>query len=52
MYNTELSVIQQFIYNQLKIAPTSKVRVEYEEEKLLSISKLDDSRDIISATSV
>ena len=47
MYNTELSVIQQFIYNQLKIAPTSKVRVEYEEEKLLSISKLDDSRDIV-----
>ena len=46
LYNTELSVTQQFIYNQLKIAPTSKVRVEYEEERLLSISKMDDSRDI------
>jgi hypothetical protein len=46
LYNTELSVIQQFIYNQLKIAPTSKVRIEYEEEKLLSISKLDDSQEI------
>jgi hypothetical protein len=46
LYNTELSVVQQFIYNYLKIAPTSKVRVEYEEEKLLSISKVDDSQDI------
>jgi DNA polymerase family B len=46
LYNTELSVIQQFIYNQLKIAPTSKVRIEYEEEKLLSISKVDDSQKV------
>jgi hypothetical protein len=46
LYNTELSVIQQFIYNYLKIAPTSKVRVEYEEEKLLSISKVDDCQDV------
>ncbi len=46
LFNTELSVIQQFIYNQLKIAPTSKVRVEYEEEKLLFISKVDDGQDI------
>jgi DNA polymerase family B len=47
LYNTELSVIQQFIHNQLKIAPTSKVRIEYEEEKLLSISKVDDSQDVV-----
>jgi DNA polymerase elongation subunit (family B) len=46
LYNNELSVIQQFIYNRLKIAPTSKVRVEYEEERLSAISKVDDSRDI------
>jgi hypothetical protein len=46
LYNTELSVIQQFIYNRLKIAPTSKVRIKYEEEKLLSISKVDDSQDV------
>jgi DNA polymerase family B len=46
LYNTELSVIQQFIYNQLKIAPTSKVRFEYEDKRLLSISKLDDSQEI------
>lgn len=46
LYNIELSPIQQFIYSQLKIAPTSKVRVEYEEEKLLSISKVDDSQNV------
>jgi hypothetical protein len=46
LYNTELSAIQQFIYNQLKIVPTSKVRVDYEEAQLLSIFKVDDSQDI------
>src|SRR5918996_1032805 len=46
LYNTELSVTQQFIYNQLKIAITSKVRIEYREEELLSVTKLDDSDEI------
>src|ERR671918_1734258 len=46
LYNTELSATQHFIYNQLKIAPTSKVRIKYDEEELLSITKLDDSDDI------
>jgi hypothetical protein len=32
LYNVELSATQQFIYNQLKIALTSKVRIEYKEE--------------------
>ena len=47
LFNTELSVIQQFIYNQLKIAPTCKVRIEYDEKELLTISKVDDSQDIV-----
>jgi hypothetical protein len=46
LFNTELLGIQQFIYNHLKMSPTSKVRIEYEEEKLLSISKVDDSQDV------
>ena len=46
LYNVELSTTQHFIYNQLKIAPTSKVRIEYTEEKLLSVTKLDDNEDI------
>ena len=45
LYNIELSVLHQFIYNQLKIPPTSKVRIEYEQEELLSISKLDDTQE-------
>jgi DNA polymerase elongation subunit (family B) len=46
LYNIELSATQQFIYNQLKIALTSKVRIEYREEELLSVTKLDDSDEI------
>ena len=45
LYNTELSATQHFIYNQLRIAPTSKVSIRFEEEKLLSIKKLDDSKE-------
>ena len=39
----------QFIYTQLKIPPTSKVKIEYDDddqERLLSISKIDDSQEI------
>jgi hypothetical protein len=46
LYNAELSGIYHFIYNQLKIAPTSKVRIEYDQEELLSISKIDDGQEI------
>ena len=46
LYNNELSVIQQFIYNQLKIAPMSKVRIEYDDKELFSISRIDDSHEI------
>jgi DNA polymerase elongation subunit (family B) len=48
LYNTELSEISQFIYKQLKIPPTSKVQIEYEAERLLSISRIDDSQEIAS----
>src|ERR671919_491716 len=45
LYNTELSATQHFIYDQLRIALTSKVRIKYEEEEFpkriqyLSITK-------------
>src|SRR5918996_5021990 len=45
LYNTELSATQHFIYNQLRVAPTSKVRIKYEEEELLSVTKLDDDNN-------
>lgn len=46
LYNTELSTLHRFIFNQLEIAPTSKVRIEYEDEELFSISRIDDSHEI------
>ena len=46
LYNIELSATQQFIYNRLKIAPTSKVRIEFEKERLLSITKVDNGEDV------
>jgi hypothetical protein len=49
LYNTELSATQYFIYNRLKIAPTSKVRIKYEEKaELLSITELDDGSDEVA----
>ena len=48
LYNIELSATQHFIYNQLKIAPTSKVRIKNEEEELLSITELDDDSDEVA----
>ena len=46
IYNIELSATQQFIYNRLKIAPTSRVRIEFEKERLLSITKVDNGEDV------
>jgi hypothetical protein len=48
LYNIDLDEVMQYIYTQLKIPPTSKVEVEYDEdtERLLSISKIDDSKEI------
>lgn len=42
LYNTELSTLHRFIFNQLEIAPTSKVRIEYEDEELFSISRIEN----------
>jgi DNA polymerase elongation subunit (family B) len=46
LYNVELSELMQFIYTQLKIPPTSKVRIEYDGETLLSIAAINDNREI------
>src|SRR5215831_5344206 len=48
-YNTELSATQHFIYNQLRIAPTSKVSIGFEGEKLISIKKLDDNKEDVTS---
>ena len=48
LYNIDLSSVMRFIYTQLRIPPTSKVKIEYDDdqERLLSISKIDDSQEI------
>jgi DNA polymerase elongation subunit (family B) len=46
LYNVELSELMQFIYNQLKIPSTSKVKIEFNAERLLSISRINDSQEI------
>ena len=48
LYNFDISSIMQFIYTQLRIPPTSKVKIEYDDdqERLLSILKIDDSQEI------
>ncbi|MGB7960492.1 MAG: hypothetical protein WCF46_11415, partial [Nitrososphaeraceae archaeon] len=48
LYNIDISEVTQFICTQLRIPPTSKVEIEYDKatERLLSISKIDDSHEI------
>ena len=48
LYNIDLSEVTQFICTQLRLPPTSNVEIEYDEdtERLLSISKIDDSHEI------
>jgi DNA polymerase elongation subunit (family B) len=47
LYNIDLDEVIQFIYT-LKISPTSKVRIEYDDNigRLLSITKVDDSQEL------
>ena len=48
LYNIDISDVMQFIYTQLKIPPTSKVKIEYDDdpERLLSILQQHDSQEI------
>jgi DNA polymerase elongation subunit (family B) len=48
LYDIDLSSVMQFIFIQLKIAPTSKVKIEYDDnaEQLLSIVKIDGSQEL------
>ncbi|MFQ5951744.1 MAG: hypothetical protein ACE5KH_06650, partial [Candidatus Geothermarchaeales archaeon] len=47
VYGSDLLHVQQYIFSRLRIAPTSEVRVEYNEDELLtSITKVDDDAEI------
>jgi hypothetical protein len=48
-YNTDLSHVQQYLFHKLKLEPTSKVEIQYDDSKLVKISKLaDEDEDNIS----
>src|SRR5919202_7153807 len=46
LFNTDLLHVQQYLFNRLKIEPTSKVKVEYDGSKLLEVVKIDDESDV------
>src|SRR5918911_862314 len=47
LFNTDLLHVQQYLFTKLKIEPTSKVEVEYDDGlKLLGIVKVDDCNDV------
>lgn len=46
VFNTDLSHIQQYLFRKLKIEPTSKVEVEYDDSRLVKLTKVEDEDDI------
>ena len=47
VFNTDLSHVQQYLFNKLKIEPTSKVEVEYDDNsRLVRLTKVEDKDDI------
>jgi DNA polymerase elongation subunit (family B) len=42
LFNTELSHVQQYLFTRLKVEPTSKVQVQYDNERLISLTKIDE----------
>ncbi|MEP6575757.1 MAG: 3'-5' exonuclease [Nitrososphaerota archaeon] len=46
LFNTNLSHIQRYLLTQLRIPPTAKVQIEYEERELVSITATNDDQDL------
>ena len=46
-YNTDLSHVQKYLFHKLKLEPTSKIETQYDDSKLVKISKLEDEDDIL-----
>jgi hypothetical protein len=42
LFNTELSHVQQYLFTRLKAEPTSKVEVQYDNKRLISLTKIDE----------
>ncbi|HEX5975869.1 MAG TPA: DNA polymerase domain-containing protein [Nitrososphaeraceae archaeon] len=48
VFNTDLSHVQQYLFHKLKIEPTSKVEVEYDDSRLVRLTKVEDEDDIFT----
>jgi DNA polymerase-2 len=48
IFNTDLSHVQQYLFHRLKIEPTSKVEVEYDDSRLVRLTKVEDQDDIFT----
>jgi DNA polymerase elongation subunit (family B) len=46
LFNTDLSLVQQYLFYKLKIEPTSKVKAEYDDSELVSLTSMDDENEI------
>ena len=46
LYNTNLSHLQRYLFTQLKIQVISKLSVEYEDRKLMSIKSINNDEEI------
>jgi DNA polymerase elongation subunit (family B) len=46
VFNTDLSHVQQYLFHKLRIEPTSKVEVEYDDSRLVLLTKVEDEDDI------
>src|SRR5215831_20206727 len=42
LFNTELSHVQHYLFTQIQVEPTSKVEVQYDNERLISLTKIDE----------
>jgi DNA polymerase elongation subunit (family B) len=46
VFNTDLTHVQQYLFHKLKIEPTSKVKVEYDDSRLVRLTKVEDEDGI------
>jgi DNA polymerase elongation subunit (family B) len=46
LFNTDLSLIQQYLFHKLKIEPTSKIKAISDNSKLVSLTRIDDENEI------
>jgi hypothetical protein len=48
LFNIDLSHLQDYLFTKLRIEPTSKVEVEYDDKsRLIKIRKLDNDEDVL-----